>query len=108
MRNFFARILLPLLAITALSACDSGGGSSSKSAYVRLLNVSPGYESLDLYVDNQNNDDGEKSALEGVGLGTVSDYPKLKSGTYTFKYKRNGVSGTLQTTADQKLTDDSH
>ena len=108
MRISLSRLLIAVFSITALSACDSGGGGSSKSAYVRLLNVSPGYESLDLYVDNQNNDDGETSALEGVALGTVSDYAKIKSGTYTFKFKRNGVSGTLQTTADQKLTDDSH
>lgn len=105
--TYLLRFLLPAFALLALCGCDNGSGGSKGSGYVRVLNVSPGYDSLDLSVDNQDDDDGDASALTGVGYGTVSDYAKLKAGTYTFKFKRNGVSGTLQTLADQKLTDDS-
>ena len=107
MRNTVLRVLVSLFAVLALAGCDNGT-SKNKSAYVRLLNVSPGYDSLDLFLDDQNKDDGEQSALQGVAFGSVSDYTQVKSGTYTFKFKRTGVSGTLQTSTDQKLTDDSH
>jgi hypothetical protein len=92
--------------MSSMVGCDAG--SSSKSANVRLVNASPGYASLDLYVDDQENDDGDELALEGVGFGTVSQYAKVDSGTYTLKFKRNGVSGTLQSSVDQKLTDESN
>jgi hypothetical protein len=99
-------VLLTLTTIV-LSGCDSGGGSNS--AYVRVLNVSPGYDSVDLYVDDENDDDdGETRQLEAVAYETVSGYVELDSGEYTLLFKRSGVSGTLQTIAAQNLADDTH
>ncbi len=102
------RVVLLLAAGFALQAC-SGSGSSSDSgnAQVRLLNASLGYDSIDLYVST---DDDEQDSLqiESVPYGSVSSYIKLSSDTYTIKVKRNGATSTLYTASDVNLTDGSH
>jgi len=103
------QLLLISLFALALAGCDDGGGGSKGSAYVRLLNVSPGYDSLDVYVDSEDDkDDSSTRRLEAVGYESVSEYIELDSGSYSFQFKRNGVSGALRTIGGQKLTDDSH
>ena len=95
-----------LLAVAVFGGCG-GGGSDSKKAQIRLLNVSPGYTSLDLYVNNGNSDtDVLKNSA--VALEALSDYIKLDSDTYTIKFKRSGVTSTLLTASGQQLTDESH
>jgi hypothetical protein len=96
-----------LLAIAVLGGCGGGGGSDSKKAQIRLLNVSPGYTSLDLYVNNGDSDTDVLKA-SGVALEAITDYVKLDSDTYTIKFKRNGVTSTLLTASGQQLTDESH
>ena len=95
-----------LLAIAVLGGCGDGG-SDSKKAQIRLLNVSPGYTSLDLYVNNGDSDT-DQMKTSGVALEAISDYIKLDSDTYTIKFKRNGVTSTLLTASSQQLTDESH
>jgi hypothetical protein len=46
--------------------------------------------------------------MSAVGYGTVSDYSKFDSDTYSVKFKRAGVSATLLSLSGQKLTDESH
>jgi hypothetical protein len=105
------RIRLPLylifavLAALSLSGCDSGGGD--KRAQVRLLNVSPGYTSLDLYA-NGGDDDTDQQRIAAVAYDTVSSYTELESGSYIVKFKRAGVTSTLQTISNQQLADDTH
>ncbi|HEY7638171.1 MAG TPA: DUF4397 domain-containing protein [Steroidobacteraceae bacterium] len=105
------RIRLPLypilaaLAALALSGCDSGGGG--KRADIRLLNVSPGYTSLDLYANGED-DDTDQQRIAAVAYETLSDYAQLKAGTYDVKFKRASVTSTLQTLSSKPFADDTH
>ena len=101
-------ISLVLLAAATLNGCGGGGGNSKK-AQIRLLNVSTGYQSLDVYTNNENDDDDDDvQQLSAIGYGTVSDYASFDSDTYSVKFKRAGVSATLSALSSQKLTDESH
>ena len=97
--------ILAVLAVLSLSACDDGGGS--KRTELRLLNVSPGYTSLDLYASGTDEDTDEQR-LTAVTYDTVSSYTELGSGTYNVKLKRNGIASTLHTMSSQQLADDTH
>jgi hypothetical protein len=100
--------LYPILAASSavcFSGCDSGGGSGR--AQVRLMNVSPGYTSLDLYA-NTEDDDTDQQRVAGVVYDTVSSYAELESDTYDIKFKRSGVTSTLQTASGKQLADDTH
>lgn len=94
-----------LAALALLGGC--GSGDSGKQAQIRVLNVSPGYQSLDLYV-NKSGDDSDTLKSSAVGYETLGDYVKMDSDTYIVKFKRNGVSSTLLTLGSEKLTDESH
>ncbi len=95
-----------LLLALALAGCGGGGGDGNQ-AQIRLLNVSPGYQSLDLYVDKESNDENTPKST-GVGYETVADYVKVDSDTYVVKFRRAGVSSTLLTLSSENLTDESH
>jgi len=97
--------ILAVLAALSLSGCDSGG--SSKQAQIRLLNVSPGYTSLDLYANGED-DDTDQQRIAAVAYDAISSYTEIESGTYNVKFKRAGVSSTLQTLSGNQLADDSH
>ncbi|HEX5686950.1 MAG TPA: DUF4397 domain-containing protein [Ideonella sp.] len=60
------------LPLAWLTACG-GSGDDGNDAHVRLVNASPGYASLDMYVD----DDKEASA---VTFGAGSDYAAVANG----------------------------
>jgi hypothetical protein len=98
-------LIFAVLAALSLSGCDSGGGS--KHAQVRLLNVSPGYTSLDLYA-NGGDDDTDQQRIAAVEYDTVSSYTELESGSYNVKFKRAGITSTLQTISNQQLADETH
>jgi len=100
--------LLPILAALSalwLSGCDSGGGSGQAS--VRLVNLSPGYTSLDLFA-NAADADTDQQRVAGVAYETVSTYTQLESGTYNVKFKRSGVTSTLLTVSNRAFADDTH
>ena len=77
--------ILAVLAVLSLSGCDNGGGS--ERTQLRLMNVSPGYTSLDLYA-NATDDDTDRQRIAAVAYDTVSCYTELESGTYNVKFKR--------------------
>jgi uncharacterized protein DUF4397 len=100
--------LFPILAALSalwLSGCDRGGGSGQAS--VRLVNLSPGYTSLDLYA-NSADDDTDQQRVSGITNGAVSSYTQLESGTYSVKFKRSGVASTLLTVSGRAFADDTH
>jgi len=100
--------LFPILAALSalwLSGCDSGGGSGHAS--VRLVNLSQGYTSLDLYA-NAADDETDQQRAAGVAYETVSGYTQLESGTYSVKFKRSGVTSTLLTVSGRAFADDTH
>ena len=103
-------VALILAAAFVLQACESTGsssGSNGSNAQVRLLNASLGYDSIDLYVTTDD-DEEDTREIESVPYGGVSNYVKLKSDTYTIKVKRSGATSTLYTIYDVNLTDASH
>ncbi len=79
------RVVAALVATTALFLTACG---SSNDAEIRLLNVSQGYSSLDLYAGSTK----EKSA---VTSGTLSSYFGLGASTYTLKFTVDGVTTAL-------------
>ena len=97
----FARVLWSpvLIAASFLQGCSSDGDDDG-SAHIRLLNASPGYEALDLFV-TPDDEDTDVLRFSGVQYGAVSEYTALDAGAYTFKYRRSGVSSTLRTLSDQ-------
>jgi hypothetical protein len=98
-------LLVAFAAVASLGGCSSGDDSGD--ARSRLLNVSSGYQSLDLYVteDDSDTDSLQASAITFAGL---SSYNSVESGTYDIKFKRAGLSSTLLTLSDKKLADDSN
>jgi hypothetical protein len=104
MRNHFP-FLSCLMAIAAVTLTSCGG--SGKNAQVRMLNVSTGYNSLDLYV-NDGNSSSDTRELQSVAYETTSSYASLKSGTYSVKFKVHDVTDTLETLSSEKYADESH
>ena len=98
------RLTLLALASAALNGC---GGGDKHHAQVRMLNVSIGYQSLDLYV-NKNGDSGDTQLLQGIGYESLSDYASIGSGKYEVKLKVHGGSATLQDISSENFTDDTH
>jgi hypothetical protein len=105
----FLRFSSALLASALLLGACTGDDDNGDQAQIRMLNVSTGYESLDLYTNNNDDDDDSDSlAIEAVAFETVSAYVGLDSDTYALRFKRNGVSSTLQMRSDEALSDESH
>ena len=103
----------PLISVAALLAAAvvilSSCGKSSSTANVRLLNVSTGYSSLDLYASNNGNTNPSyTSQLQGVAYQTLSNYASIGSGTYSLEFRNSGSSSALATDGSENLTDGSH
>jgi hypothetical protein len=108
MKPFAPASWFHLLALLALALLLNGCTNENNSkARIRLLNVSPGYSSLDLYV-NDGDSDTDSQKFTGVNYEIASEYTALDSDTYTVKFKRSGVTGTLRTLSAEKLADDTH
>lgn len=99
------RFMVLVLALVGLSACEDG--SSNGAARLRLLNVSADYDSIDLYTAGKDAD-SDTLSIAAVGYGTASDYKGLDAGTYTIKFKRSGVTSTLQTMSGTNLAEDTN
>lgn len=76
--------LVAALPLAWLSAC--GGGDDGNDATVRLINASPGYESLDLYV-------ADVQEVTDVQFGHGSEYTGVKNGEVSNVLSASG-SGT--------------
>ncbi|MET0498720.1 MAG: DUF4397 domain-containing protein [Steroidobacteraceae bacterium] len=93
--------------LICLGGCSDDDDDRDRYAEIRLLNVSPDYRSLDLYVtaEGGNND---VMKVQDVAFETVSPYRKADSYVYDVKLKRNGVNGTLRTLGGEKQADGAH
>ncbi len=98
--------LLPAAAAFILGSCGGGADGSSNTANIRLLNLSSGYESLDLYTNNLDSDTDTRQ-FTGVTRGTISSYAALKGDSYALKVRRSGTTGDLLSTS-ATLADDTH
>jgi hypothetical protein len=98
-------LLVAFAAVVSLGGCSSGDDNAD--ARSRLLNVSSGYQSLDLYV-NEDDSDTDSLKASGVTFASLSEYNSVESGTYDIKFKRAGVSSTLLPLNDKKLADNSN
>jgi hypothetical protein len=103
----------PLISVAALLAAAvvilSSCGKSSSTASVRLLNVSTGYSSLDVYASNNGDTNPSYTAqLQGVAYQTLSNYASISSGTYSLEFRTSGSSSALATDGSENLTDGSH
>lgn len=74
-------------AATLLGAC--GGGGNVDAARMRLVNASPGYAALDLYIDNARQ-------FSNVTYGNSSTYATLDADTYTVALRSTGAGANLQ------------
>jgi hypothetical protein len=96
-----------MLATAAMSL--SGCGGSSGTANIRLLNVSTGYSSLDVYASNNGDTAPTYTAqLQAVAYQTLSNYAAIGSGTYSVEFRNSGSSSALATDGSENLTDGSH
>ncbi len=75
-----------ILAAVLLAGCDvaATGGDS----YVRVVNASMDYASVDLYLD-------DKLKIASTGYESASSYLKVDSDTYDVEFRRSGASGAL-------------
>jgi len=76
-----------LMLSALLPACGGGSGSDGQSR-VRLLNLSRGYDSLDLYLDGDVTE-------EAVAYGSVSDYVVYDPGSVGVALTREGSTSYL-------------
>ena len=100
----WARAVVIVIASIYLSGCPDDGG---RYADIRLLNVSPDYRSLDLYVTAAGSGD-DMMKIQNVAFETLSDYSNAGAYFYDVKLKGKGVSGTLQTLGGEKQGDGAH
>jgi Domain of unknown function (DUF4397) len=109
MRSTFRPTVSVAAMLAAAVVSLSGCGGSSGTANIRLLNVSTGYSSLDLYASN-NGDTSPTytSQLQGVAYETLSNYAAIASGTYSLEFRNSGSSSALATDGSENLTDGSH
>jgi len=97
------RLFAPLLAAVAaapllLTAC--GGSSDDGPGYVRLVNATSSYASLDLY-------ENDVKANAAVATNAAGDYATIGSGSYTFYLKPAG-SSTAVAAVTQSVSDGVH
>lgn len=87
----FVRMLCICMAVAAVGAC-SGSDGEGGDVRVRVINATADVASLDLTVDN---DDDERRFIEAVARDGQSDHTSLGDDTYTLRIKRAGASSTL-------------
>jgi len=75
-----------ILAALLLAGCDVAG--SGGDAYVRVVNASMDYASVDLYLD-------DKLKIASTGYEAASSYLKVDSDSYDVEFRRSGSSGAL-------------
>jgi hypothetical protein len=85
----WAALAAAALTLPLLGGC---GNDDANDGFVRNINASTEYASLDLYTVDT---DGSTSALiSGTAAGTASGYTGVKKGSYSFEVKSTASAGT--------------
>jgi len=96
-----------LMALLLLSGCGGGGGGDKGQGQLRMLNVSPDYDSLDMYVSD-GTDGADNQKFSAIADDAVSAYTTVTAAAYSMKFKRNGLTTTLLTLSNDAIGKDSH
>jgi hypothetical protein len=93
MESIGRRRVLGALALglaATLAGCGSGNNDNG-TAQVRLVNASPGYASLDFYLDSSTT-----ASISNVATGAASDYINVSSGAHASTLDPNGTTTVAQ------------
>lgn len=85
--------LAAALCLPLLSGC---GDDNAQQGFVRIINATTEYTSLDLY--KQASDGSNDKVVGGTAAGAASGYTGLDRGSYTFNIKSSSGAGTAATT----------
>jgi len=103
---------IPLLvlfcgSLALLASCDgSGEEDEGGDPKIRLLNLSTGYNSLDLITNlDADDDDEDETQSDAVGLDAASSYATLDPDDYTIKLKRTGSGSILRSFPGEELVE---
>lgn len=102
---------LAVFVILSVTGCGGGDDDSKKDSSLRVLNVSTGYSSIDLYANKNysaNAGEADKLRIEATAYETMSSYASIESDNYNIKFKRNGSTGTLLTESAVSLGEEAH
>ena len=97
-----AALAAAALTLPFLNGC---GNDNANDGYVRIVNTTSEYASLDLYTQDSNGNDN--ILISGTGAGKASAYEGLKKGSYTFDVKSSSSAGS-PTPATGTITKDDH
>jgi hypothetical protein len=84
--------LAAALCLPLLSGC---GDDNAQQGFVRMVNATYEYDSLDLYTVNS--DGGTSGVVSGTTANAASGYTGIDKGTYTFEAKGSTSAGSLPT-----------
>ncbi len=91
-------------AATALPLLSGCGDDNAQKGFVRIINATTEYTSLDLYT--QDSDGGNSLVVSGTAAGKASAYTDIDKGSYTFNIKSgSGASNAATTTGTISKTD---
>ncbi|MEJ0099792.1 MAG: hypothetical protein WDO12_08655 [Pseudomonadota bacterium] len=85
--------LLPVAIAMVVAACGNSDDLHGP-AHVRLLNLSSYYTSIDL-LSNNGDTDVDKTLFTGVTERNITNYASFKADSFTFKYRKTGVTSDL-------------
>ena len=82
------------IAATLLGACGGNGSDGGETSYVRLVNATREYDTMDLYASST-------SLSSGIASFAVGGYVKRDPDSYTFNLKNGGSSATAASFSDE-------
>jgi len=88
----WAALAATSLTLSLLGGC---GNDDANKGYVRIINATTEYASLDLYTENSNG--GNDAVVSGTAAGAASAYTAVDKGSYTFVVKSGGAAANATT-----------
>jgi hypothetical protein len=87
--------LLMLLTVGLLAACGGGDDDDDGNARVRFVNATADAASLDLTIEDIDDDDSERVLFTAIERDLQSDYSEVGDASYRLRLKRSGASSSL-------------